>query len=118
MEPLPASAHRTVPDRRGERGFTWAEFVLVSLLVVGLIVVALLASNGIEDDTREGNCRDAKRALKTATLQYYSANDSYPINKDVLIDSGVVAADDVEGWHVEFEAGATEPTYVPSGNCT
>jgi type II secretory pathway pseudopilin PulG len=101
----------------GEHGFTWSEFVLVAVFVVGLLLVAILSVNGIRDDTRVSNCQDAKRALMTATAQYQAANDSYPINKDVLIESGVVEADEVEGWTVEFAAGATEPTYVATGDC-
>lgn len=102
---------------RGERGFTWSEFVLVVVFVVGLLLVAIMSVNGLRDDTRVTNCQDAKRALMTATAQYQAANDSYPINKDVLIESGVVDADDVNGWTVEFAAGAVEPTYVATGDC-
>jgi type II secretory pathway pseudopilin PulG len=103
--------------RHGESGFTWPELVFVVACIAGLLLVAVVSVNGIRDDTRDGNCRDALRALKTASEQYHAANDAYPVNKDVLIDSGIVDADDVEGWTVEFDAGAEEPTYVATGSC-
>ncbi|MBX3313999.1 MAG: type II secretion system protein [Actinobacteria bacterium] len=103
--------------RHAEAGFTWLELVFVVVCVTGLLIVAVVSVNGIRDDTRDGNCRDALRALKTAAEQYHAANDAYPVNKDVLVDSGIVSADDVEGWNVEFAAGAEEPTYVATGDC-
>lgn len=113
----PRHGHAVGAGRRGEAGFTWSEMILVVVCVVGLILIAVVSVNGIRDDTREGNCRDALRALKTASGQYQAANDAYPVNKDVLIDSGIVDEDEVEGWNVEFAAGAEEPTYVPTGPC-
>lgn len=100
-----------------QSGFTWSELALVLVFVAGLLIVAVAAMNGIRDDTRGTNCQDAKRALMVATNSYHAANDSYPINKEVLIDSGFVDEDDVEGWIVEFEAGSDTPTYVPTGPC-
>ncbi|MCB0977112.1 MAG: hypothetical protein KDB02_06595 [Acidimicrobiales bacterium] len=102
---------------RREDGFTWSEFLLVVVFVVGLLAVAVMSVDGIRDDTRVSNCRDALRALKMATEQFHSANDSYPINKSVLVESGIVRSDEVEGWIIEFKAGATEPTYTATGDC-
>lgn len=116
MIPTPAPSTPR-PGRSGEHGFTWSEFVLVVVFVVGLLTVAVLSVNGLRDDTRVTNCQNAKRALMTAAARYQAANDSYPVNKDVLIESGVVDEGDVRGWTLEFGAEATEPTYVPTDDC-
>lgn len=102
---------------RSEAGFTWSELLLVIVFVTGLLTIAIVSINGIRSDTNVANCRDALRALKVATEQYHSANDSYPVNKDVLVEEGIVKAGDVKGWRLEFAAGATVPTYVPTGDC-
>src|SRR5690606_1565073 len=67
--PTPAPS-TTRPGRSGEHGFTWSEFVLVVLFVVGLLTVAVLSVNGLRDDTRVTNCQNAKRALMTAAARY------------------------------------------------
>ncbi|CAN5583149.1 hypothetical protein BH10ACT1_BH10ACT1_28930 [soil metagenome] len=111
--------HRTRTERRrGERGFTFSELVLVLVFVVGLLIVATTSIRNIRHETASSNCQTQLRSLKLATEQYHAANQAYPVDKSVLIDEGLVTADEVDHYSVEFDATATEPTYRPAdGTC-
>lgn len=111
------SHRRTIQRLHGQGGFTLSELVLVAVFVVGLIWVAVVSVNGIEDDTREGRCQTELRTLKLAAGQYFAENDAYPVNKNVLVDANLVAAGDIKNWSVTFEAEATVPTYTAVGDC-
>lgn len=111
-------SHRSTTQRlHGQGGFTISEFVLVAVFVVGLVWVAVVSVNGIEDDTRQGRCQTELRTLKLSTERYHSENDAYPVNKDVLVDAKLVSAGDVKNWTVGFEADATRPTYTAIDDC-
>lgn len=101
----------TPPTRRCEGGFTIAELVLVVVLVAGLLIAISVSVGDIRKETAVSNCQSDLRTLKLATEQYRSENDAYPFDKAVLIDGGLVEADEVARWAVEFDADATEPTY-------
>jgi hypothetical protein len=117
--------HRTRANRApragrgapGERGVTISEFVLVTVLLLGLVWVATTNIGSIRSETAASNCQSELRTLKIATESYRAANDAYPADKDVLIDDGLVAADDIEHWSVSFTAAADEPVYEPEGPC-
>lgn len=111
------SHRRTIQRFHGQGGFTLSEVILVAVFVVGLIWVAVVSVNGISDDTREGRCQTELRTLKLAAGQYFAENDAYPVNKSVLVDANLVAAGDIEDWSVTFEADATAPTYIATGDC-
>lgn len=117
--------HRTPANRArrlgrgapGERGVTISEFVLVTVLLLGLMWVATTNIGSIRGETAASNCQSELRTLKIATESYRAANDAYPANKEVLVDDGLVAAADVEHWSVSFAASADGPVYEPDGPC-
>jgi prepilin-type N-terminal cleavage/methylation domain-containing protein len=96
---------------RGQDGFTISELILVVVVVAGLLVVATVSVRNIRSETSTSNCQTDLRTLKLATEQYRAQNDAYPVDKSVLIDDGLVDADQVSRWTVEFEGGADAPTY-------
>ncbi len=119
-------AHRHTPTDRtrragrggsGERGVTIGEFVLVTIFLVVLVWIASTNIGSIRGETAASNCQSELRTLKIATESYRAANDAYPANKDVLVDGGLVAADDIENWSVSFTAAADRPVYEPDGPC-
>jgi Tfp pilus assembly protein PilE len=103
--------------RHGERGVTVGELVLVVVFVAGLLLVATTASRAIGDETASSNCQTELRTLKLATERYHAENDTYPSDKTVLVNAGLVGSDEVENW--EVIAGATDapPDYRPGGPC-
>ena len=101
----------TPPTRTGERGFTVSELVLVVVFVTGLLIAISVSVGNIRKETATTNCQSDLRTLKLATEQYRSENDAYPFDKAVLIDGGLVEADEVLRWAVEFDATDTEPSY-------
>lgn len=101
----------TPPAHRGQGGFTLSELVVVVVVVAGLLAVVSVSVGNIRSETAASNCQSDLRTLKLATEQYRSENDAYPFDKAVLIDGGLVEADEVSRWAVEFDADATEPTY-------
>jgi Tfp pilus assembly protein PilE len=98
---------------RSARGVTIAELVLVVVFVAGLLTVITVSVGNIREETATSNCETDLRTLKLATEQYHAENDAYPIDKSVLIDGGLVQADDVSRWTVEFQAADVAPTYAP-----
>lgn len=95
-----------------QRGFTIAEVVLVVVFVAGLLAVIVVSVGNIRGETATSNCQTDLRTLKLATEQYHSENDAYPAGKDVLIEGGFAAADEVERWDVSFGAADTKPAYT------
>lgn len=94
-----------------QRGFTFSELALVAVFVAGLLIVISVSVGNIRGETSTSNCQTDLRTLKLATEAYHSQNDAYPIDKSVLIDGGLVQADQVRRWTVEFGASDTTPTY-------
>lgn len=101
----------------GQRGVTIGEFMLVTVFLVGLAWVASTNIGSIRGETAASNCQSELRTLKIATESYRAANDAYPVDEEVLVDSGLVAATDIEHWSVSFTASADEPVYEPEGPC-
>lgn len=112
-----AQAHTSTSDQRGQRGVTVAELVLVTVVVVGLVVIATTNIGSIRNETAASNCQSELRTLKLATEQYHAENDAYPIDKTVLVDGGLVDPAEVEHWTVAFESADVAPTYRPTGPC-
>lgn len=96
---------------QGQGGFTISELILVVVFVAGLLIVATTSVRNIRSETDTSNCQTERRTLKLATERYHASNDAYPADKSILIDEGLVDADDVSRWTVEFGANDTEPTY-------
>lgn len=107
----------TSRPRSGERGFTIAEVVLVVFFVVLLLVIATTAVRGIRRETSASNCQTERRTLKLATEEYHSQNDAYPVDKSVLVDGGLVDADDIANYTVEFTSADRAPTFRAIGDC-
>lgn len=105
------------PPRADEAGFTWAEFALVTLIVVVLVAMASWGIGGIREQTRDSFCQSSLRSLKLAVGEYEAANDRPPVDNQVLVDGGYADGDDILGHTVSVEPGSTEAIYTPRGRC-
>ena len=110
--------HRTTTTRRhGERGFTVSELVLVLVFVVGLVAVAVVSIRNIRDESSTSDCQTELRTLKLATEQYQSENGTYPVDRAVLIDAGLLEPGEVTHWAVSPGREDIDPIYSGSGPC-
>jgi len=101
--------------RRGERGFTISEFVLVAGVVAALIFVAIWGVSGIGSESTERECRDELRAIKAASEQFYAELNFYPPNDKALKDANLLAPEDTPNYRVVTPDGASKPRYELEG---
>lgn len=105
------------PVRRdGQAGFTIAEFVLVAVVITGLIVVAVVSLNGINDESDARECRSELRALKAASERFKAELTVYPVDDQKLEDAGFLSLDETPNYKVVTEGPDGEPQYVPVGD--
>jgi Tfp pilus assembly protein PilE len=104
-----------VAPRRGERGFTVSELVLVLVVVAALITIAVVSLAGIDDQSAERECQTELRAIKAASEQFYAELNFYPPNDKALKDANLLAPEDTPNWRVVTPTGATKPRYEPEG---
>lgn len=97
----------------GQDGFTVAEFLLVAVFVVGLIMVAVTSAQNIAADTRQANCQTELRNLKMAVADYNSDHGRYPTSVHQVVAAGLVSADDVDSWTITSGGGQIAPVYRP-----
>ena len=105
-------------DRPGtHRGFTFAELALVLVFVTGLLIIASVSVRNIKRDTSTSNCQTELRTLKLATERYHSESTTYPIDKSVLVEGGLVSTAEVANWTIEFEGPYRAPIYRAVDDC-
>ncbi len=88
------------------------------VFVAGLLFVATTSVRSIRNETAPSNCQTQLRTLKLATEQYRSNNQAYPVDETVLVDTGLVTAEEIDDWTVRF-GSSVEPVYqaVEGGAC-
>jgi len=103
-------------DRTRQRGFTIAELVLVLAVFAGLIFIAIVSINGIDDESAARDCRSELRALKAASERFKAELTIYPENDQKLQDAGYLDLDETPNWKVVTTTKDGEPSYVPVGS--
>lgn len=112
MAPSFSRPGRDLPSRlRDERGFTWSEFVLVAVFVIGLAAVAMQASQGIRKDNARSDCQTELRSLKLAVERYHANTGEYPQDWSDLAEVDPVQRRG-PNWQFEPRGKETAPDYV------
>lgn len=108
--------HRPATSTRHERGFTIAELVLVLAVFAGLIFIAVVSVNGIDDESAARDCRSELRAIKAATERFYAEVGFYPPDDKALQDAGFLDQNETPNWKVVTFDDADGPTYKRVGS--
>lgn len=85
----------------------------MAVFVAGLLMVINVSVRDIRSETSASNCQSELRTLKLAVKEYQAQNDAYPANKAVLVDGGMVQADQVRRWKLAGGDTTTSPDYEP-----
>lgn len=105
------------PGHARQGGFTWSEFTLVAVLVLGLFGAAIWAVTGIRSDTRLSECQTSLRTLKLATESYRAATDHWPASNEALVKDGYAKTDELDGYKVVMTLDGRGVVYEPQGHC-
>lgn len=107
----PRTATRVARRAGGEGGFTWSEFILVAVFVIGLAAIAVQAADGIRHDNARSDCQTELRSLKLAVERYHANTGAYPGGWSDLTDARLL---DRPGpnWSFEPHGDDEAPDYV------
>lgn len=76
------------PDRRGERGFTLLELIVVVAVVGILAAIALPNFMNTPPRAKEAVLKTNLHTLRTVIDQYYADQGTYPPSLDALVEEG------------------------------
>ena len=103
--------------RNSETGFTVAEFLLVSVFVIGLFWIAVSSVGWLKDNTNTSNCQTQKRNLALAANRYAAETGKFPESKQILIQRKYTTEEDTKNWDFSTKDDGVEAFYEPSGSC-